>query len=162
MGRDSTSWAFDAIFLSSYFIAKDCCFCLRENVFISSGRNVWFFFDECVPHNVTSRWRLYHRTASLLIRSFLNHFFFLRLPNFVKVLKIDEIPVSFFLISFVSTYSIYYTYSILSDWAGCVCACLAQTFFCCELDDDMPVCVCAWWVCSSRSPQIKTDGIMCQ
>ena len=54
-----------------------------------------FFFDECVPHNVTSRWRLYHRTASLLIRSFLNHFF-LRLPNFVKVLKIDEIPVSFF------------------------------------------------------------------
>ena len=131
MGRDSTSfsWAFDAIFLSSYFIAKDCCFCLRENVFISSGRNVWFFFDECVPHNVTSRWRLYHRTASLLIRSFLNHFFFFVCPILWKCWKSMKFRFLFFLISFVSTYSIYYTYSILSDWAGCVCACLAQTFF---------------------------------
>ena len=68
----------------------------------------------------------------------------------MKVLKIDEIPVSFFLISFVSTYSIYYTYSILSDWAGCVCACLAQTFFFVANSMMICQCVCVRGECVAR------------
>ncbi len=165
--------------LFSWFGHLMRCFSLSSNfmnkkriLFIVCGKmsshleGMLSFFDEYVPHYLTSRWRLYHRTASLYSFFLLSSFVFLFsfVSTFVKVLK-NRWNSGFFLFLFLLSLHIQFIiHTVYYPTGRVVCMCVLPKHFLRICNSKIWWCQCVrvWWVCSSRSPQIKTNGIMCQ